>query len=148
MSVPTEAVSIDPRNVPSLTFNSDLLARELRLPQQELFSRIKAAHDDHRGFFLIKRGLSPQEADDLRSMRLDWIHVDDTSERHYPNNQLAAHLLGGVDFEGKGNGGVEKALDPQLTRNSRAGRQSSPTSITTAFSNWSPRRRAPAPPSR
>ena len=114
MSVPTEAVSVDPRNVPSLGFDSDLLARELHLSAGELFERIKAAKDEHRGFFLIKRGLTPQEADDVRSLKLDWIHVDDGSERHYPNNQLAEHLLGGVDFEGHGNGGVEKAFDDDL----------------------------------
>jgi cell division protein FtsI (penicillin-binding protein 3) len=114
MSVPAEAVSVDPRNVPSLGFDSDLLARELHLPPAELYTRIKAAKDERRGFFLIKRGLTPEEANDVRSLRLDWIHVDDSSERHYPNNQLAAHLLGGVDFEGKGNGGVEKALEPEL----------------------------------
>jgi cell division protein FtsI (penicillin-binding protein 3) len=114
LSVPTEAVSVDPRNVPSIGFDSDLLARELHLPPPELFQRIKAAHDQRRGFFLIKRDLTPQEADDVRNLKLDWIHVEDGSERHYPNNQLAAHLLGGVDFEGKGNGGVEKSLENEL----------------------------------
>ena len=114
MSVPTEAVSVDPRNVPSLELGSDLLARELHLPQAELLTRIKAAHAERRGFFLIKRDLTPQEADDVRNLKLDWIHVDEGSERHYPNSRLAAHVLGGVDFEEKGNGGVEKALDGEL----------------------------------
>src|SRR5436305_15148044 len=36
------------------------------------------------------------------------------SQRHYPNGPLAAHLVGGVDFEEKGNAGVEKALDDVL----------------------------------
>jgi cell division protein FtsI (penicillin-binding protein 3) len=114
MSVPTEAVSVDPRNVPSIGLDSDLLARQLHLPPAELFSRLQAAHDERRGFYLIKKDLTPQEAEDVRNLKADWIHVDDASERHYPNNQLAAHLLGGVDFEEKGNGGIEKALEPQL----------------------------------
>ena len=114
LSVPTEAVTVDPRNVPSLGFDSDLLARELHLSSAELYEHIKAAHDERRGFFLIKRGLTPQEAEDVRNLKADWIHVDDGSDRHYPNNVLASHLLGGVDFEGKGNGGIEKALDSDL----------------------------------
>ena len=114
MSVPTESVSVDPRNVPSLEFDSDLLARELHLDARDLYRRIGAAHDEHRGFLWIKRGITPQEAEDVRSLKFDWIHVDDGSERHYPNNRLAAHVLGGVDFEEKGNGGVEKALDEEL----------------------------------
>jgi cell division protein FtsI (penicillin-binding protein 3) len=114
MSVPTESVSVDPRNVPSLEFDSDLLARELHLDPRDLYRRIGAAHDEHRGFLWIKRGITPQEAEDVRNLKLDWIHVDDGSERHYPNNMLAAHVLGGVDFEEKGNGGIEKALDDEL----------------------------------
>jgi len=114
LSVPTEAVSVDPRNVPSIGFDSDLLARELHLPSADLFQRIKAARDERRGFFLIKRDLTPQEAEDIRSLGAEWIHVDEGSERHYPNNELAAHILGGVDFEEKGNGGVEKALENEL----------------------------------
>jgi cell division protein FtsI (penicillin-binding protein 3) len=114
MSVPTEAVSVDPRNVPSISLDSDLLARQLHLPPADLLQRIQAAHDERRGFYLIKKGLTPQEAEDVRNLKAEWIHVDDASERHYPNNGLAAHLLGGVDFEGKGNGGIEKALEPEL----------------------------------
>ena len=114
MSVPTESVFVDPRNVPSLEFDSDLLARELHLVPAELYQRLKAAADGHRGFLWVKRGISQQEADDVRNLKLDWIHVDSGSERHYPNAFLAAHVLGGVDFEEKGNGGIEKALDGDL----------------------------------
>jgi cell division protein FtsI (penicillin-binding protein 3) len=114
MSIPTEAVSVDPRNVPSIGFDSDLLARELHLPSSELFQRIKGAREERRGFFLIKRDLTTQEAEDVRNLKLDWIHVEEGSERHYPNNELAAHILGGVDFEEKGNGGVEKSLNDDL----------------------------------
>ena len=63
LSVPTEAVTVDPRNMPSLEFDSDLLARELHLPAAGLFERIKAAKDEHRGFFLIKRGTARRAQD-------------------------------------------------------------------------------------
>ena len=36
------------------------------------------------------------------------------SGRYYPNKSLAAHVLGGVDFEGKGNGGVEQFFNSRL----------------------------------
>jgi cell division protein FtsI (penicillin-binding protein 3) len=114
MSVPTESVSVDPLKVPSLQVDSGLLARELHLDPAEVFHRIDTAHDRRRGFLWVKRGITSQEADDVRDLKYDWIHVDDGSERHYPNNKLASHLLGGVDFEERGNGGIEKALDAEL----------------------------------
>jgi cell division protein FtsI (penicillin-binding protein 3) len=114
MSVPTESVFVDPLKVPSMELDSDLLAHELHLDPAELYRRIRTAHDNHRGFLWVKRGITPQEAEDVRSLKLEWIHVDTGSERHYPNATLAAHVLGGVDFAEKGNGGIEKALDTQL----------------------------------
>lgn len=114
MSVQTESVFVDPLKLPALEFDSQLLARELHLDPAELYGRIKTAYDNHRGFLWVKRGISPQESDDLRNLKLDWIHLDTGSERHYPNGPLAAHVLGGVDFEEKGNAGIEKALDADL----------------------------------
>jgi len=114
MSVPTESVLVDPLKLPNLEVDADLLARELHLDRAELLERIQSAHDHHRGYLWVKRGITPQEADDLRNLKLDWIHLDGGSQRHYPNGMLLAHALGGVDFEEKGNAGIEKALDSDL----------------------------------
>ena len=114
MSVPVESVFVDPLKVPSLELDSDLLARELHLERAELYQRIKAAYDSHRGFLWVKKGITPQEGEDLRNLKLEWIHIETASERHYPNATLASHVLGGVDFAEKGNGGVEQALDVDL----------------------------------
>jgi len=114
MSVLTESVFVDPLKMPALELNADLLARELHLDRAELVRQIQSAHDRHRGFLWVKRGITPQEADDLRNLKLEWIHIDNGSQRHYPNATLAAHVLGGVDFEEKGNAGIEKALEEEL----------------------------------
>jgi len=116
MSVPTESVSVDPRNVPSLELASDLLARELHMDPAPLLNRLKLARASRRGrgFQRVKRDLTPQEAEDLRNLQLDWIHIDSGSQRHYPNGTLAAHVLGGVDFKENGNGGIEEALQEDL----------------------------------
>ena len=47
-------------------------------------------------------------------MRLEWISLAHESQRHYPKGTLAAHVLGSVDFEEKGNAGIEKGLDEEL----------------------------------
>lgn len=114
MSLSTQSVTVDPLKLPDLKLNSSLLANQLHLDQAELYSRIKATFDSHRGFLWVKRDITPQEAENLRGLNLDWIHIETESHRHYPKGTLAAHVLGGVDFAESGNAGIEKALDAEL----------------------------------
>ncbi|MFJ9705432.1 peptidoglycan D,D-transpeptidase FtsI family protein [Streptomyces sp. NPDC101234] len=43
------------------------------------------------------------------------VFADPSSQRVYPNGDLAAGILGWVNAEGKGGGGIEQMLDKQLT---------------------------------
>jgi cell division protein FtsI (penicillin-binding protein 3) len=114
MSVPTESVYINPLRVPDLEIASDLLARALHLNRTELYASMRAAYDNHRGFLWVKRKIDFDEGQELRGMKLEWIGLQQESQRHYPKGSLAAHMLGSVDFEEKGNAGMEKALDSEL----------------------------------
>jgi cell division protein FtsI (penicillin-binding protein 3) len=114
LSLGTQSVTVDPLKLPDLKLNSSLLANQLHLDEAELYNRIQAAFDSHRGFLWVKRGITPQEEQNLRALNLDWIHIQGESQRHYPKGTLAAHVLGGVDFAEAGNAGIEKALDAEL----------------------------------
>jgi len=114
MSVPTESVHVNPLKVPDLRVASEILSLVLHIDRVELYGRMKAAYDNNRGYLVVKKKIPFEEAQSLRNMRLDWVDIDEQSQRHYPNGSLAAHVLGGVDFEERGNGGVEKALDNEL----------------------------------
>jgi cell division protein FtsI (penicillin-binding protein 3) len=114
LSLSTQSVDVDPRKLPDLKLNASLLAGQLHMDEAELYGRIKAACDSHRGFLWVKRDITPQEVQNLRGLNLDWIHIEPESHRHYPKGTLAAHVLGGVDFEESGNAGIEKTLDAEL----------------------------------
>jgi cell division protein FtsI (penicillin-binding protein 3) len=114
MSVPTESVYVNPLKVPDLGLASDILSQVLHLDRAELYGKMKSAADNRRGFIWIKRRISPDESQSLRNLRLEWIDTQAESQRRYPGGTLAAHVLGGVDFEERGNAGVEKALDADL----------------------------------
>jgi cell division protein FtsI (penicillin-binding protein 3) len=114
MSVPTESVSIDPLRAPDLGVASELLSLVLHMDRTALYGKMKWAHDNHHGFLWVKRKISYEEGQNLRNLRLEWIHIQDESQRHYPKGTLAAHVLGSVDFEERGNAGIEKALDGEL----------------------------------
>jgi cell division protein FtsI (penicillin-binding protein 3) len=115
MSVPCESVCVNPMRVPDPALNSEILARILQLDALTLYGQIKMRADDHQGFMWVKRKVTPEEADRLRALKLDWIEFRTESKRVYAYGGLAAHLLGGVDFEEKGNSGIEQSLDEQLT---------------------------------
>ena len=114
MSVPLESVYINPKNIPDVDVASGLLAFALNLDREELRSQIQAARDNRKGFLWVKRRIDFDEARRIRDLPREWIGVQKESQRHYPDGQLAAHVLGSVDFEEAGNAGIEKALDKDL----------------------------------
>ena len=69
----------------------------------------------------MKRKISREEAKRLRDLNLEWIEFRTESQRFYPNRSLAAHVIGSVDFEEDGNGGVEQSLNDQLAGHAGAG---------------------------
>jgi cell division protein FtsI (penicillin-binding protein 3) len=114
MSLPVESVCIDPLRVRDVAVASDILSKILDLDAGDLLVRMKSAVDNRRGFLWVKRKITPEEAQRLRDLKLDWIEFRTETQRHYPNKSLAAHVIGGVDFEENGNGGIEQSLNEQL----------------------------------
>jgi cell division protein FtsI/penicillin-binding protein 2 len=115
MSVPCDSVCVNPMRVPDAALAADILSHILQLDYLKLYGQIKFESDNRHGFMWIKRKVTQEEADRLRALKLDWIEFRTESKRVYAYGGLAAHLLGGVDFEEKGNSGIEQALDEQLT---------------------------------
>jgi len=114
ISVPMESVFVNPLRVPDMGVASELMARILSLDAGELRNRMRWAYDHQRGFLWVKRKVTNTEAEELRSLHLEWIEFQTESQRHYPNGKLAAHVLGSVDHDERGNGGLELSLDGEL----------------------------------
>jgi cell division protein FtsI (penicillin-binding protein 3) len=64
-----------------------------------------------RGFVWIKRELTPEIKD--RVMQLGLVGVDflTESQRYYPGDSEAAHILGSVNIDNQGTAGIEESLD-------------------------------------
>ncbi|HUS04659.1 MAG TPA: penicillin-binding transpeptidase domain-containing protein [Bryobacteraceae bacterium] len=114
LSLPVDSVCINPLRIADVPLAAELLAKILDLDANELLGRIAAAVQDHRGFLWVKRKITPEESERLRSYNLEWVEFRTESRRFYPNGQLAAHVLGGVNHEEKGNAGIELSLDKEL----------------------------------
>jgi cell division protein FtsI (penicillin-binding protein 3) len=115
MSVSNETVSVNPLQVPDLSVAAELLAINLKdVNQEELFERMRWQAENHKGFLIVKKHITPAESERLHSLPVNWIDFSTQTSREYPNGEIAAHVLGGVYKEEKGVAGIEKAMDPVL----------------------------------
>jgi cell division protein FtsI (penicillin-binding protein 3) len=116
MSLPVDSVAVDPRQIKDPAVAAGILSGVLDLDESALLERLRsaAAGPTRRGFLWIKRKISREESERLRSLRLDWVEFRQESQRYYPKGSLAAHILGGVDHEERGNAGVEMSLEDEL----------------------------------
>ncbi|MCS6952231.1 MAG: penicillin-binding protein [Bryobacterales bacterium] len=114
LSLAVESVALNPKQAPPEDVAAGILAPILGLNEAELGQRIREARQRKRGFMWIKRRISREEAAKLRSLRLGWIQLFPDSLRCYPNGPLAAHVVGSVDSEGRGNAGIEQTFEREL----------------------------------
>ena len=92
---------------------SEILARITHQDSAAQFARLKrllAANS----VVTVARGLEREAVDELQALNWPGIDIVPRPFRHYPEGSLAAHLLGYVNFDTKGQGGIEQALEPHL----------------------------------
>ncbi len=120
-----DSVSVNPRHLPVEGMAAEILGGALGLDGGELAERIRqqlrcpACHkpvESRRGFLWVKRRLSPAESQRIRSLadHFKWIQLTGELQRYFPNGILASHVVGAVDGDGKGNLGLEQALEREL----------------------------------
>ncbi|HEY9869563.1 MAG TPA: penicillin-binding protein 2 [Candidatus Obscuribacterales bacterium] len=62
----------------------------------------------------VARCLGREEVDELQALNWPGVDIVPRSFRHYPEGKLAAHVLGYVNMDTLGQGGVEQAVDDSL----------------------------------
>jgi len=68
-----------------------------------------------RKFVWIKRHLSPDQKWRINALGYPALKFQDEERRIYPYGRLASHVLGFVDVDGKGLGGIERSFDSTLS---------------------------------
>jgi cell division protein FtsI (penicillin-binding protein 3) len=86
------------------------LAAALELDKAELEKKAK----DNSSFMFVKRQITPEEAARVEALNLKGVGLAKEPRRFYPNNFLAAHLLGFAGVDSQGLEGLEMALDKYL----------------------------------
>ena len=110
VSLPMDSVFGDPAEITDPEMVARLLAPALALPADELEMKIREARTPVR----LAKKLSPETVQRIQDMNLRGVFFQKENRRVYPQRELAAHVLGYVDVDEKGNGGIEYALDKQI----------------------------------
>ena len=101
----------DPRRV----LDKDEVVEKLAgvLPGIEQRGLLSDLNDKTRRFVWIKRGMTPTEAAKVHDLGLPGLSFRDELHRVYPAGEDAGHVLGFVDVDNRGAGGIERYIDAQ-----------------------------------
>jgi cell division protein FtsI (penicillin-binding protein 3) len=76
--------------------------------------QMMARFNASRGFAWVARRLDPETAQRIRELNLKGIYFQKEFKRFYPNNELAAQVLGYVGTDDTGLGGLEAKFDDDM----------------------------------
>ncbi len=110
MSVSVDSCFAIPAEIGDPALAARLIAGVLGVAQQEIQVKLSSS----RSFVWIARKLPPKKAERIQALNLRGIYFQKENQRFYPKRELAAHVLGYVDIDEKGLGGIEFTLDGQV----------------------------------
>ena len=107
MSIPVQSAFAVPSEVKDVGMATRLLAGVLGIPAEEIRQELESENT----FVWIKRKLAPDKVEAVQSLNLKGIYLQEENQRYYPKRDMAAHVLGFVNIDEKGMGGVEERYD-------------------------------------
>lgn len=115
VSVDVDSVWANPRRLRKNGHSPDRVAARLAALLGVDFEVVRRRLSSNRYFVWIKRHVSPAEGKAVRSLDLGGLSISQEAKRFYPNSQLAAHVVGFANIDGKGIEGLELSYDALLT---------------------------------
>jgi cell division protein FtsI (penicillin-binding protein 3) len=107
ISIEVDSLYANPAEVEDARRTAGFLAPILGLPVETLEARLSG----DGSFVWLKRKISAGQSADIRARDLPGLHFQQESKRFYPNLQLASHVLGFVNLDNEGVGGLEYEYD-------------------------------------
>jgi cell division protein FtsI (penicillin-binding protein 3) len=107
MSVPVQSAFAIPTEVKDVPMAARLLSGVLGAPQEYVQEKLESGST----FVWIQRKLPPEKVQSIKALNLTGIYFQEENQRYYPKRDMAAHVLGFVDVDEKGLGGIEHEYD-------------------------------------
>jgi cell division protein FtsI (penicillin-binding protein 3) len=107
MSVPVQSAFAIPSEIKDAAMATRLLSGVLGIPSEVIREKLAVGGT----FVWIQRKLPPEKAEAVKSLNLKGVYFQEENQRYYPKREMAAHVLGFVDVDEKGLGGIEHEYD-------------------------------------
>jgi cell division protein FtsI (penicillin-binding protein 3) len=118
VSLPGAELYADPQQVPDPQADAQLLANALPgIDPNAMAVKLGGGVPvkKRKEFVYLDRKLAPQEELAVNSLGIPGVYFENNEKRHYPDGDLAAHILGGVKVDSSGVAGVEQYFNTRLT---------------------------------
>jgi len=119
-SIETASFFADPREIANTEETSRRVASITGQDRADLAQRLNDAKDEKKKFVWLTRRLDVATANKLDALNLAGVYSRKEPKRFYPNDSLAAHVLGFVGLDEIGQSGVEQYYNEKI----RASRES------------------------
>ncbi|MDF7676710.1 penicillin-binding protein 2 [Neisseriaceae bacterium ESL0693] len=113
ISAPTESLYAVPSAITEMPSPEALqeLSLLIDVPVATLQERLGRKEKD---FIYLKRQLSPEAADKVKTLNIKGLAFQHESKRHYPMGALFSHIIGFTNIDGQGQEGLELARESSL----------------------------------
>jgi cell division protein FtsI (penicillin-binding protein 3) len=110
MSIPVDSAFAVPSELGDQQLAARLLSGVLGIPRDVLEVRLESS----RSFVWIARKLPPEKKEAVEALNLKGVYFQKENQRIYPKRDLASHVLGFVNLDEKGIGGIESELESKI----------------------------------
>lgn len=111
VSAPVRSVWIEPQRVNATPEQIRQLASLTGVEEAVIQQRILSG----KKFVYLRRQLPPELAEKVAELNIKGVNLKHEFYRYYPARELAAHILGFTDIDGRGQEGMELAWQDMLT---------------------------------
>lgn len=113
-SIDTASFFADPREIENVSETARKISSVTNQNKDELIAKIREAKEANKKFIWLIRRIDLESATKLDAMTLDGVYSRKEPKRYYPNDGLAAHVLGFVGTDEIGLGGVEQFYNEKI----------------------------------
>ena len=117
MTVQVESIYAVPTEIDNKEVAAKTLSALVHVDPEDTFTteaEIKDRLDEGRGFAWVARKVSTSTYDKVKALNMKGIYFQKEFQRFYPDNQIAAQVLGYVGTDDVGLGGLEEKFEPRL----------------------------------
>jgi len=97
---------VSPNEIKDKEETADSLSKILSLEKNEILDKINSQNEESL-FLVLKQKLNEEEISEIKKINLPGVYIAEESLRDYPQDSLAANVIGFLGGEGNGQYGIE-----------------------------------------